>query len=212
MPESYGGWESHYEKHRRPWAGAIQDRPKIPAGLNVLEAGCGNGKHLEELLYSDVHITAFDFSASAVDACKRGISCRDDKNRAELLAADCRNLPFSDSVFDIAFYRHVTGHMACEDRKISAEECIRVLKEGGELHFTGFSVEDMRAGKGDETENNSYLRGSGIMTHYFTEEEVRDLFSRLHEISLRTVRWKMRIRGKDYPRAEIAAVFRKVTR
>ncbi|MBN1432675.1 MAG: class I SAM-dependent methyltransferase [Methanomicrobiaceae archaeon] len=212
MPESCSRWESHYKKHRRPWAGAIRDRPKLPADLNVLEAGCGNGKHLGELLYSDVHTTAFDFSANAVAACKKGISCRDDKNRAELLVADCRYLPFRNSTFDIAYYRHVTGHMACEDRQISAEECIRVLKEKGELHFTGFSVEDMRAGKGDEIENKSYMRGSGIITHYFTEEEVRKLFSGLHEISLRTVRWKMRIRGKDYMRAEIAAVFRKVTR
>lgn len=211
MKESSGGWESHYRKHRQPWAGPVHDCPALPKGLKVLEAGCGNGKHLGELLNNDIHITAFDFSENAVNSCKKTLSRPLRGNAAGLLVADCRNLPFRDSVFDTTFYRHITGHMQREERKKSAEECIRVMKEDGLLHFTGFSVEDLRAGKGAGIEKNSYLKGNGIMTHYFTEEEVRELFSGLQEVCVKTVRWKMRIRGTDHTRAEINAVFRKVT-
>lgn len=209
MKEFSGGWEHHYRKHRQPWAGAVHDRPKLQTGQKVLEAGCGNGKYLGELLKNDIKITAFDFSENAVYACKRGISKPEDKSRAEMLVADCRSLPFRDSVFDTAFYRHVTGHMMDEGRNRSAEETVRVLKEGGLLYFTGFSAEDLRAGKGEETEENSYLKGTGIMTHYFTEDEVRELFSGLREVSVKTVRWTMRVRGVDHTRAEINAIFKK---
>ena len=210
MTEPIDGWELHYSKHRQPWAGTVHDIPAMPGGSRVLEAGCGNGKFLSELLKENIQITAFDFSEKAISTC-RDLSCSNKEKRAELLAADCRSLPFRDSVFDTAFYRHVTGHITVNGRNRSSEECIRVLKEGGLLYFTGFSVEDLRAGKGTPVEENSYLRGNGIMTHYFTEEEVRELFQNMKEISLETVRWKMRIRGEDHTRAEISAVFQKVS-
>ena len=178
----------------------------------VMEAGCGNGKFLKELLKDDIIITAFDFSEKAVDTCKNNLSGNNTRAKTVLLTADCRELPFRNSVFDAAFYRHVTGHLGGGDRNKSAREAIRVLNEGGFLYFTGFSVMDLRAGKGTETEQSSFIRGNGIMTHYFTEEEVRQLFSGLHEISVKTVTWNMRIRGTDHIRAEINAVFRKISR
>ncbi|WP_048148699.1 class I SAM-dependent methyltransferase [Methanolacinia paynteri] len=212
MTGSFSGWEKHYRKHRQPWAGTVPDRPVIPEGSVVLEAGCGNGKFLKELLKDNIKICAFDFSEKAVDTCKKDISCCNTGRRADLLTADCTDLPFRDSAFDTAFYRHVTGHLDETGRKKSAGECTRVLKDGGLLYFTGFSVEDMRAGNGVETEQNSFLRGNGILTHYFTEEEVRRLFPGLDEISVKTIRWNMRVRGTDHARAEINAVFRKSRR
>jgi len=209
---SSGGWDNHYDKHRRPWAGAVHGPPLPEMGGRVLEAGCGNGKFLEELLKEDNSITAFDFSEKAVKSCRNIAGSHKDGREPGLMTADCRTLPFRDFVFDSACYRHVTGHMVYEDRKILAFEAGRVLKENGTLFFTGFSTEDMRAGKGKEIEKNTFLKGNGIMTHYFTENEVRELFSRLKEVSLKTVRWNMRIRGKDYTRAEIAAIFQKISR
>lgn len=212
MTGSFRGWEQHYQKNRQPWGGTVHCRPELPKGSTVLEAGCGNGKFLKELLKDDINITAFDFSENAIYSCKEEISCYNAGAKAKLFIADCRDLPFKDSVFDAAFYRHVTGHLEEADRQKSANECSRVLKENGFIYFTGFSVEDMRAGKGSETEDSSYLRGNGIMTHYFTESEVRQLFSGLQEEYIETVRWKMRVRGTDHIRAEINAAFRKITR
>lgn len=209
MAEYSAGWDDHYRRHGRAWAGTVRNRQALPTGANVLEAGCGNGKHLEGLLNENLRVTAFDFSRNAVAECRKNLCRHPGYGNAEIVGADCRDLPFRDSVFDVAFYRHVTGHLTEADRKRSADECRRVLKKDGILYFTGFSTGDMRAGKGIETEKNSYLKGNGIMTHCFSEEEVRDLFSDLEEISIETEEWTLRIRGTDHMRAEINGVFKK---
>lgn len=210
MTEFFDGWDYHYKTQKHMWAGAVHDRLKLKRGGRVLEAGCGNGKLLQSLLKEDVDITAFDISENAISLCRGNIHSDNIAACARLLTADCRNLPFRDSVFDEIIYRHVSGHLDMEGRKRLAIEAKRVLKDDGKLFFTGFSVEDMRAGKGIETEYNSFLKGNGIMTHYFSEEEVRELFSGLKEVSVNTVRWSMRVRNIDHTRAEVKAVFRKV--
>jgi len=77
------------------------------------------------------------------------------------------------------------------------------------VFFRAFSVEDMRAGKGEEMEPQTFRRGGGIITHYFTEAGVEELFASLIPMRVRTHRWQMRIRGRDLPRAEVEAVFQK---
>ena len=43
--------------------------------------------------------------------------------------------------------------------------------------FSGFLNRDFRYGQGNETEPGTFLRGNGIQTHYFTGQEVVDLFT-----------------------------------
>ena len=70
-----------------------------------------------------------------------------------------------------------------------------------------FDAEDMRAGQGDEVEPGTFQRGQGILTHYFTEREVEQLFSGLKPVVVGTHSWNLRIRGRDLLRSEIQAVF-----
>jgi hypothetical protein len=65
----------------------------------------------------------------------------------------------------------------------------------------------MRNGTGKKVEDSTFLRGTGVLTHYFTENEVKTLFSPLIRESVRTRYWTMRVRGRDLRRAEIVAVF-----
>jgi ubiquinone/menaquinone biosynthesis C-methylase UbiE len=88
-----------------------------------------------------------------------------------------------------------------------AEEAARVLQPGGLLLVQEFSVEDMRHGTGRAVEDATFLRGAGIITHYFTEPEIEALFSTLRKESVTTRYWTLRVRGRDLLRAEIAAVF-----
>ena len=62
----------------------------------------------------------------------------------------------------------------------------------------------MRCGKGREVAPYSYLRGDGIVTHYFTGTELREVFG---TGELTRVSWKMRVRGTDYLREELCGVF-----
>ena len=154
-------FQSDYKARGARWAGTV-DVPVVAEGAFVLEAGCGNGKTLSHLK----HAVGVDISPEAVRLA----------GASRAVAGDIRALPFSDSVFDAVFCFHVLGHLCEADRRAAVLELFRVLKPGGVLYFRGFGVGDFRFGRGDEVEAGSFLRGDGIMTHYFCEGEVREVF------------------------------------
>jgi SAM-dependent methyltransferase len=169
------------------------------------------------------HIVAIDISPRAVmltrsiireiaasgqrsdckDTCSKGLT-----EDVEPIAADGRLLPFRDGAFDAVFAFHVLGHLLGPERSVMAGEIIRVTRRGGLVFFRGFSFDDLRAG-GDEIEERTFIRGDGTITHYFTEEEVLQIFRQLSSTSVTTVRWSMRVGGLDLIRSEIRAAFRK---
>ena len=128
---------------------------------------------------------------------------------AELIQADARLLPFREESFNAVFAFHVTGHMRLQERQTVAREVARVLVRGGKLFFREFGTEDMRNGQGDEVEEGTFLRGAGVLTHYFSEAEAEELYFDLRAISVNTHRWKQRVRGADLARAEVQAIFLK---
>lgn len=199
-------WDQEYQCKGRLWGGAPQGIPPFPAGTSVLEVGCGDGKTLAALADRGVQVTAFDLSQSAVRLSKaqlrRGLC-------ADLLVADGRALPFRAGSFDAVILYHVAGHLRSGDRALLAAGCTAVLRSGGHLFFRGFSSEDLRAGKGAAVEKQTYLRGNGIITHYFCEEEVASLFMGMIPKSITTHRWMMQVRGEPLVRAEVLATFQK---
>ena len=146
-------------------------------------------------------VTTLDFSSRAVLLARDagGIS-------ADLVIGDARAVPFRPETFDAVFAHHVLGHMQRGDREEIAREIFRVIRPGGNLYFNDFSTADFRFGKGCETEPGTFRRGNGICTHYFTVDEVTDLFSCFAVISVDYRDWTMRIRGRNLPRSEVAAV------
>lgn len=198
-------WDEDYRRRGNLWGGAVAPLPDIPAGAAVLELGCGNGKTLSALARHSSGAVAIDVSPRAVALARQ----RPDTASVHLAVADARHLPFCGETFDAVFIVHVAGHLTGPGRRALASEVRRVLLPGGTTFFRGFSIEDMRAGKGEETEHRTFARGDGILTHYFTEDEVSDLFTPLLPVLVRTHRWRMRVRGRDLPRAEIEAVFQR---
>jgi len=199
-------WDLEYQCKGRLWGGTPQGIPTLPAGARVLEVGCGDGKTLAALAARGVQVTAFDLSRSAVRLSRAQLRqglC------ADLLVADGRALPFQDSSFDAVILYHVAGHLRSDDRILLAAGCTAVLRSGGHLFFRGFSSEDLRAGKGVGVEENTFLRGNGIITHYFCEEEVASLFMGMVLNSITTHRWVMLVRGESLVRAEVLATFQK---
>ncbi len=198
-------WDSDYRRRGDLWGGAPPPLPDLPAGSTVLELGCGNGKTLAALVRQPWSVTAVDVSPHAIDRAR----ARPGSAVARFVVADAAHLPFCGEVFDAVFLIHVVGHLLETGRRAVASGVLRVLRPGGMVFFRAFSVEDMRAGKGVEVEPQTFRRGSGIITHYFTEAEGMELFAPLEAVSAGTCRREMRVRGRDLPRAEIEAVFRR---
>lgn len=199
-------WDQEYQCKGRLWGGTPQGIPPFPAGTSVLEVGCGDGKNLAALAVRGVLVTAFDLSPSAVRLSRaqlrRGLW-------ANLLVADGLSLPFRAGSFDAVILYHVAGHLRSGDRALLAAGCIAMLRSGGHLFFRGFSCKDLRAGKGTTVEEQTYLRGNGIITHYFSEEEVASLFMGMIQKSIITHCWTMQVRGEPLVRAEVIATFQK---
>ncbi|HKM42096.1 MAG TPA: class I SAM-dependent methyltransferase [Methanocorpusculum sp.] len=180
------GWQTDYELRGPRWGGASYLLPKISETALILETGCGNGKTLRSLGPNAIGI---DISETAVNLAG-----------ASAIVGDICYLPFKDAVFDIIFCWHVLGHLPAVCRRTAADELIRVLKPGGVLYFKDFSRNDYRYGKGIEVEPDSFLRGDGIVTHYFECEELVPLFG---PSVISTASWNLRIKGADNLREEI---------
>ncbi len=180
------GWQTDYELRGPRWAGRSYLLPEMPAGNLILETGCGNGKTLSSL---GPDVVGIDISPTAVKLAG-----------SSALVGDIRFLPFKDEIFDIIICWHVLGHLSYAERKTAADEMLRVLKPEGVLHFKDFSRNDFRYGKGTEVEPSSFLRGDGIVTHYFEPEELISLFG---PSVISTASWDLRIKSVGNHREEI---------
>jgi len=196
-------WDSDYARRGRLWGGGVKDLPALPEGSFVLELGCGDGKTLCALSGSR-RVVGLDVSPQALHLARRA------RVDANLLLADAGCLPLREESFDAIFAFHVVGHLLASDRRALAHEAARVLVPGGELFFRDFCDRDMRAGQGEEVEPGTFRRGSGILTHYFAEDEVKELFCDLRPVSISTHYWKMRVKGEDHLRSEVEAIFFKI--
>ncbi|OPX65060.1 MULTISPECIES: bifunctional 2-polyprenyl-6-hydroxyphenol methylase/3-demethylubiquinol 3-O-methyltransferase UbiG [unclassified Methanoregula] len=199
-------WDMEYRQRGRLWGGSPPPLPRLSQCSRVLELGCGDGRTTAALAQAGCPVTAIDISSRAAALCRSACT---GLGQAEILVASTLAAPFRPGSFDVIMASHIAGHLPVPDRAYLADEVFRLLAPHGRLYFRDFSVSDFRYGRGTEIGPGTFLRKTGIATHYFTAGEVRNLFCGLDLLSLEEHRWEMRIRGIVHPRAEIAAVFRK---
>lgn len=199
-------WDEDYRARGALYGGAPRPVPAFPDGARVLELGCGDGKTLTALCGKHRTVVAVDYSPRAALLAR---AKRYPAPGPEIIVSDALHLPCRDRSFDAISACHVLGHSTAAGRKIMANEILRLLCPGGLVWFSDFSVRDFRYGTGQETEPGTFVRGTGIATHYFSWDDVQDLFSGFDQVFLRQESWTLRVRGTCYPRSEIAALFRR---
>jgi ubiquinone/menaquinone biosynthesis C-methylase UbiE len=145
----------------------------------VLDAGCGDGKSTE-VLAAKAEVVGCDFSREALVTLH---SQRDRDGRVNLVECNIISLPFESEKFDAIACIHTLSHLPESGRTRAAAELARVLRPGGYLMLEGFGKADLRFGDGNQVEDSSFLRGNGIMTHYFQEGEIPSLFRGLQLVS-----------------------------
>lgn len=197
-------WEENYSARGPLWAGSVHMLPALPLHARVLELGCGNGKTLSAMYRHEWQVTGIDISPRAVHLAALATG---DAQECHLAVADIRRLPLRPGSFDAVFAVHVLGHLDAAERAAAVRELHRIILPGGQVFFRDFSVRDFRFGKGRETEPGTFLRGTGIRTHYFSEPEVLQLFTGFTAASIGICSWQMRVKGVRYERSEISAQF-----
>jgi SAM-dependent methyltransferase len=116
------------------------DRLGIGPGSNVIDVGCGAGRHSFEAYRRGADVVAFDQNASElgeVDTVFRAMVQAGEapaSAHAQTVVGDARALPYPDGTFDCVIASEILEHVPADDAVIA--ELIRVLKVGGQLAVT----------------------------------------------------------------------------
>lgn len=121
--DTYQTISHHFDKTRYSiWNCVKHFLDNISSSTNLLEIGCGNGKHLN--YRKDILSIGIDFVPNFVTLCKqKGLNA---------MEGNALDIPFPDEIFDNVISIAVFHHLSTEERRRDAlKEMYRVLKKGG---------------------------------------------------------------------------------
>jgi ubiquinone/menaquinone biosynthesis C-methylase UbiE len=103
----------------------------LPQGAKVVDVGCGGGQMALAMLEArgDIHLTGIDLSAAQAKRARERTKRYRDRARFEVGTA--LELPFADASFDAVL--SVTSIKHWPSPRRGMEECLRVVKPGGDL-------------------------------------------------------------------------------
>ena len=198
MQPHLNAWKADYGK--AIWRGPYDVRPVVSAvapGARVLDAGCGSGRMAVPLARAGFRATGLDLVRAAL---------LETRGRAdvEVVEGDVLRLPFMDGSFDAVVCYDVLQHLLEEERHRAADEVLRVLAPGGKVFIAAFGRGDMRYG-GREVEPHTFRRESGIIYHYFSEDELRELLGGFAGVTVESKATRRVFRGNEYARHRLLA-------
>jgi SAM-dependent methyltransferase len=145
------------------------------------------------------NVVGIDHAEEAIRLCQ---------NTSQLINGDACRLPFRDGSFQAIIAIHILGHLIDQVRPLLIDEVFRSLQAGGLFYCAVFSRGDMRCGKGEEVLPFTYLR-RGIITHYFTEEELLGMKGPFQKGTVSRASHPVRFSGEWYTREHITCTFKK---
>lgn len=199
-------WDLEYKNDDNKWKKEAIFLPNMLKYKTVLELGVGNGKTLSSIIIQKPKsVTAIDFSQEAIDICKSNIKNKE----VSFIKADVKNLPFARETFDIIICYYLLDNLKEKEREEAVKEIKRVLRNSGTIIFEDFAVGDFRQKVGKIIENNTIEKKSGLIQHFFTKEELLDLFKDFSQISLKEKSFLPFKNKKDIQRKIIFGTIRK---
>jgi len=187
MPE----WDEIFSEKGRVFTEPHNDMKRIAelfrkGGVSrILDIGCGTGRHLVYLAKKGFQMFGFDSSQHAIDMSEEWL------NEEGLVANIMKyrmedSFPYEDMLFDAVISIQTIHHNRLQDIKNTVAEIERVLRPQGYIFITVPILSDEPVSPDNdwglkEVEAGTYLpqKGpeSGILHHYFTEEELLEVFS-----------------------------------
>jgi malonyl-CoA O-methyltransferase len=146
--DGYDRWSEIYDHEANPLIGleepVVREALGDVAGLNVLDLGCGTGRHALWMAGSGASVTAVDFSEGMMEKARAKAGAEN----VRFLVHDLhQRLPFADAAFDRVVSGLVLEHL--RDLGPFLLEARRVLKAGGRAVLSGMHpamfLRDVRA-------------------------------------------------------------------
>lgn len=98
---------------------------RLPTNAKVLDAGCGAGIPISQILSEHFEVTGVDFSEAQVELARKDVPA------AEFLCEDMTKLDFPDETFDGITSYYAIIHIPREEHQALLANFHRVLKPGG---------------------------------------------------------------------------------
>ena len=184
MQKPENPWNDVFKEHGAFFGEPHEDMAKVVELLKrngartVLDLGSGSGRHV-------VYLARNGFSAYGFDSSPEGLEISRNWLKREGLTADLRirsmtePLPYEDSFFDAVISVQVIHHARIAEVREIVAEIRRILKRGGLIFITVPKVKS-QAETFQEIEPDTFIPldglEKGLPHHYFTPDELRDLF------------------------------------
>ena len=183
-------WERHYSKLRRlperlkkpvPFVVEALDIFKRCKFRNVLDLGCGLGRHCIYLAENGFDVVGLDVSGSALRTAKEWLR-KERLTNIEFIHGSMTDIPLGDCRFDAVISVSVVHHAMKNQIRKAADEIHRILRKNGLFLTNLVSVEDYRHGEGEEIEVDTFRVLEDFeegrfeeLHHFFTREKVFQL-------------------------------------
>jgi ubiquinone/menaquinone biosynthesis C-methylase UbiE len=115
---------SEYRADVRQW---VTNRIPFPAGAELLDIGCGNGRYFPFYATRGAKVVGIDLFSGMLESASRA-------GTVDLVAADAGSLPFADESFDVVCLNHMLGF--APDPMQVLREAHRVLRPEGTVAVT----------------------------------------------------------------------------
>jgi len=188
-----GSWERIYTKHGRVQldvldtaiqAADIFDKNELE---NILDLGCGTGRHTLLLVDRGFNVHACDISETGIKMTRELIE-NSGLSNVSYSTQDMYNLNLDSDTLDGILCIWVQGHGIREEIAQGIREAYRVLIKGGIFYTDFVTKDDSTYGIGDEIAPDTFVGGrpgeEGIPHYYTTIEELKELFEIFDEVSI----------------------------
>jgi ubiquinone/menaquinone biosynthesis C-methylase UbiE len=152
----------------------------------VLDLACGAGRHAIYMAEQGLEVNGADISATGLKMAKERLRKRG--LEAALVKSTMNYLPYLDSCFDAVICTRAVYHQKIAAIQKTLLETRRVLRKNGTVLIDFLSRRTYSFGKGDEIEENTFVKTGGhekgVIHHFADKKELRRLLDDFEVLSI----------------------------
>lgn len=158
---------------------------------DILDLGCGKGRHSLLFAENDYKVTGFDLADNGLNVLSQ--EAKKKNLNITTIKGDVVDLPFEDDGFDGIIAYHSIYHVNSEGMKNVIDEIYRILKPGGEIYVTlisknTYSFTSKECKTIDTNVRFKEEQEGTFLPHYFVDfEDIKVLFKDFQIIKARQI-------------------------